>query len=755
MTRRIKVRTLLMGGFFTLLFVGLIFRLYWVQVVKEDFWSAQAINTWTRSKTIQQERGMLLDRDGNVLAADALAYTVAVNPKRLDELEKKHPEWKLTDQIVAKLHEVLGTKESDLRAMTVSKKDNGELRDQREVRPDGWKVDKAIKDTLSEFRDALRKQTGTNNVGLEFVEDTKRYYPNGSLASQIIGYESKEGEAVIGLEKEMNDQLEGEPGFIKYQRDNTGIQLPDGEMEFRQAVNGNDITLTIDRDIQFYIEEALRKAYDQYKPISITAIAADPNTMEILGMSSMPDFNPNNYWDYSSNQAAFRNDAIQSLYEPGSTFKIVTLAAAVEEGLFHPDDTYKSGSIRFPNVPTIHDHNWVGWGEISYLDGLKHSSNVAFTKLGYEMLGKEKLLKYINDFGFNAKTGIELPHEINRTINLQWPSDVARATFGQGSVLVTPIQQVAAVAAVANGGKLLQPHVVKSITDNATGEKIVTEPKVIRKVISEETSRKVGDYLESVVSDKAIGTGKNAYIPGYRIAGKTGTAQKVSAGEETDPNGTGYAKDRYVVSFIGYAPVEAPKIVLYVIMDEPHADNVGGGANVAPIFKEIMGQSLEHLGVKPNLPKTDDQPGATVKAAAASAEITAQVPDVVGMTVSQAQAALKQKSFPVGVLGKGTKVLQQLPKAGSIMPDSQRIYLLTEKQQGGVPDLKGLSLRDAIEMCTLLQVPFTIDGEGYVSGQKATKIGNQWTLQLTLVPSGLQKDDQDSASDEAAPDDKE
>ncbi len=748
MTKRIKLRSLLMGGLFTLLFVGLIFRLYWVQVVKADFWSAQAMKTWNKSDTLEQERGMLLDRDGNVLAADALAYTVTVSPKRLAELEEKHPEWNLTDQIVAKLHEVLGTEESKLRAMVTSKKSDGRYLDQREVRPDGWKVDKSVKDTLDLFINELREQTNTKNVGLSYIQATKRYYPNGSLASQILGYESKEGEALIGLEKELNDQLKGEPGYVKYQKDGTSKQLPDGVLDFKQAINGNDVTLTIDRDIQFYIEEALRKAYEKYQPISITAIAADPNTMEILGMASMPDFNPNNYWDYSNNQAAFRNNAIQSLYEPGSTFKIVTLAGAVEEGLFDPNEMYMSGRIKYTERDKpIRDYNYSGWGEISMLDGLKHSSNVAFVTLGYERLGKERLVKYINDFGFGQKTGIELPNEVSRSVDLNYPSEVATATIGQGKVIVTPIQQVTAVAAVANGGKLLEPHIVKSITNNETGEKIVKEPKVIRQVISEETSRKVGEYLEQVVSDREIGSGKLAYIPGYRIAGKTGTAQKVSTGGKTDPNGSGYAKDRFVVSFIGYAPVEAPKIVLYVIMDEPQAESAFGGTLIGPIFKEIMGQSLEHLGVKPNLPNTD-QPSIATVTTAASAEITTKVPDVVGMTVSQAQAAIKQKNFPVGVLGKGAKVLQQLPKSGSVMPDSQRIYLLTDTHQGGVPDLTGLSLRDAIEMCSLLQVPFTIEGEGYVASQKATKIGSQWTLELKLSPQGKQaNDDKDDSSD--------
>ncbi|MFC5467158.1 penicillin-binding transpeptidase domain-containing protein [Cohnella suwonensis] len=735
MTKRIKLRTLLTGGLITLLFLGIIVRVYWVQVVKADFWTEQAMKTWITSETLPQERGKLLDRDGKVLAADALAYTVAVGPKRIAELEKDHPEWRLTDQIVSKLHAVLGTSEDDLRKMIASKKDNGELRAQREIRPDGWKIDKSVMDRLAAFRTEMRKLTGVDNIGLYFMNEQKRYYPNDSLASHILGYEDKEGNAIAGLEKKLNDQLSGTPGFMKYQKDGERTQLPNGQLEYKQPVDGKTVTLTIDLDIQYYIEEALRAAFEKYKPISITAIAADPSTMEILGMASLPDYNPNLYWEKAKDQAAFRDNSIQSLYEPGSTFKIVTLAAAVQEGLFKPDDKYKSGSISFKNVPTIRDHNGSGWGEISYLDGLKHSSNVAFVKLGYEMLGKEKLVKYINNFGFGQKTGIELPNEGSRSVNLQWPSDVARATFGQGSVLVTPIQQVTAVAAVANGGKLMVPHIVKSISDPATGEKQVTEPQVVRQVISDAASRQVGEYLETVVSDKEIGTGKSAFIPGYRIAGKTGTAQKVVKNEETGKSE--YSKDRYVVSFIGYAPVENPKVVLYIVVDEPQVDNAGGGAIAGPIFKDIMGKSLKHLGIKPNLPKEEEagKASGTPENTGNTDDVTAIVPDVTGMTVAQAKDRLKQGKFPVGVHGSGSKVLQQLPKAGSVLPSTQRIYLLTDTKPGNVPELKGLSLRDAMEMCMLLKVAFTVEGEGYVVGQKAVKNAEgKWILQIKLAP---------------------
>ncbi|TJY43379.1 PASTA domain-containing protein [Cohnella pontilimi] len=729
MTRRIRLRTLWMGALFTLLFLGLVFRIYWIQVGPVAAqWADKARQYWMTSKSIPQERGMLLDRNGVVLAADAAAYTVALGPNRIALLDQENPDWRVADRIVSKLHNILGTPEDKLRAIVTAKKDDGKFLEQKEVRPDGWKIDKSVRDRLDAFREELKKLTGKKDVGIYFLEDQKRYYPNGLLASHILGYENKDGSAILGLEKTLDESLKGSPGFIKYEKDATGAQLPNGKVEMKPAVNGKNVTLTIDRDIQFYVEEALREAYEKYNPVSITAIAADPKTMDILGMASLPDFDPNQYWNAKGQ--AQKNNAIQSVYEPGSTFKIVTLAAAVQEGKFDPNETYKSGSILVTNkAKPIRDHNGGrGWGEITFLDGLKHSSNVAFVKLGFEKLGAEKLRSYIDAFGFGQKTGIELPGELAGAISFHnnIPSEVATASFGQGRVQVTPIQQVTAVAAVANGGKLMQPHLVKSISDPASGTKQVFEPKVVRQVISADSARKVGEYLETVVSDQKIGTGKNAYIPGYRIAGKTGTAQKVIDRK--------YSADKYVVSFIGYAPVEDPKIVLYVIVDEPQTALAGGSTVAAPIFKKIMEQSLRHLGVMPNLSKDEQNKSAASGASVARSDLTATVEDVTGMSVGQAQSELKRRSFDAVTIGKGAKVIQQLPKAGSVLPVSQPVFLLTETNPGSIPDLKGLSLRDALEMCSLLKIACTVKGEGYVVSQQEVKTAGKLTVQLTLAP---------------------
>ncbi|MBW7473655.1 PASTA domain-containing protein [Paenibacillus oenotherae] len=716
MTKRIKLRTLLIGGFITLFFAVLVGRVYWVQVVNADYWADKAREIWSKSETLVPVRGTISDRDGNVLAMDSAAYTVAVNPQLINKLG-------LEDVIVSKLHNVLNKPESELRDIVTSRGENGEFRRQREVRNEGWKIDKTLADRIDKFTKELKGQYDVEDVGIYLIKEQKRYYPKNNLASHLIGYEAKEGQAKMGLEAALDDVLSGEAGEIKYERDGFGVILENGEVEFKPSRDGKNVKLTIDAEIQHYVESAIKEAYDKYQPKSITAIAADPQTMEILGMANLPDFNPNEYWRGKAED--FDNHATKSLYEPGSTFKIVTLAAAIEEGIFNPDEPYQSGSIRVKGWPRpIYDHKREGWGTISFLDGLKHSSNVAFVKLGYERLQAAKLKDYITKFGFGQKTGIELGDSkgginFNPSINIE----VATAAFGQGRVQVTPIQQVAAVAAVANGGKLLVPHLVKEIEDPVTKKTEVIEPKVVRQVISEKTAKLAGEYLEQVVSDQKIGTGKNAYIEGYRVAGKTGTAQKV------EKNGKGYSTDKYVVSFIGYAPVENPKVIVYVVVDEPNDPNAGGGSAAAPVFKDIMLQSLRHLGIKSSLTSTGDKNQQKGQ--------TAQVPDLTDLKLAQAKEELKARSLGVEVVGKGGTVLQQIPKAGSFVSPAQRIYLITEdRSKLAIPNMSGLSLRDALEICSLLQIRVYTEGQGFVTSQMLAKQNGERVIKLKLAPPG-------------------
>jgi penicillin-binding protein 2B len=489
--------------------------------------------------------------------------------------------------------------------------------------------------------------------------------------------------------------MKGEPGSIVSEKDGFGYDIPHGDITYIPVVDGNHIKLTIDQNIQVYMEQAMRKAYEQYEPKAMTAVAVDPNTMEVLAMASLPTYDPNRYWEKVENMT---NAAVLSVFEPGSTFKIVTLAAAVEEGLFDPDATYMSGSIQVPGA-TIRDHNRSGWGEITYLEGVKRSSNVAFVKLGYEELGPEKLTAYIRNFGFGEPTGIDLPGEASGIVAMRYPAEYAAATFGQG-VAVTAIQQIAAVSAIANGGKLMKPYLLKEVIDSDTGEVIESfGPKVVRQVIREETARETALYLEQVVSDLEIGTGRRAYIEGYRVAGKTGTAQVVVDGK--------YAEDRWVASFIGFAPVENPKIALIVIAAEPKINDYRDAGNVVgPVFKEIMSKSLHYLGIASGAPA-----GGIVTISSGQE----QVPNLVGKTRVGAKNEAERHSVELEVLGNGDKVQAQFPEAGTVVGPGQKVYALTDPPERiAFPDVTGRSKRDVLQLCSLLNFACTLHGSGYV-----------------------------------------
>lgn len=718
MGKRIKLRTLFFGGIMTLLFFVLIGKLYHVQVVNGAMWYEQAKQRWAAAESLTAKRGEITDRNGNVLAMDTIAYNVSVDPQIIHDAD-------IVKEVVDGLHETLGIPKDELEAQVTAQKKDGTFFRSRELRNGGWLIDKEVADQIAEFRselvDKLRKEKKAPDSGIYMVETLKRFYPRKSLASQLVGYVSIDGENKSGIEAYFDEQLQGTDGYLKYEKDGKRVQLSKGDVDYQEPKDGSNVQLTIDNEIQGYVVEALRGVVAKYSPKSATAIAADPNTMEILAMANMPDFDPNEYSKYD--YASYFNHAVGSLYEPGSTFKIATLAAAVEEGLFNPDEIYQSGTVVVPGDPRpIREHNRVGWGKISFLDGLKYSSNAAFVKLGFEKLGGEKLREYLNRFGFGQKTGIELTNELAGIIDPRGNRDVASASFGQGRVQVTAIQQVVAVAAVANGGKLMEPHIVKSITDPTTNTTTMTEPKFVRQVISEETSKQVGEYLEQVVSDQQKGTGKNAYIEGYRVAGKTGTAQKVINGD--------YSADKFMVSFIGYAPVDNPRIVVYIIVDEPNNPEVGGGSAAAPAFREIVLKSLNKMGVAPDYDvKNNEGEGES------SRELKLEVPNVEKAKVANAQAKIQGKGLTAEIVGTGGSVLTQIPAAGSLISPAQKVYLITEKkEQLKVPDLTGVSLRDAIELTSLIGARLIPEGAGFVHSQQVVIENGERLVKVQLVP---------------------
>ncbi len=713
MKKKVALRSLLIGGGFTLLFVALMFRMYYLQVVEATVLLDGAKDVWSSSRELNPQRGAIMDRNGKVLAQDGPAYTVAVNPALVHQLD-------MEDAVVNVLAPALGLDNPSgrlkLMEKVTEKNGEGEYYKQREIRSEGWKIDG---DTADIIREGIKEK---ELEGVYLIEEQKRYYPADELAAHVIGYWRKDGVAISGLEYEYDAILNGVPGMIRYDRDRLGYELPNSKVLYEPAIDGKSLRLTIDENIQVYMEQAMQATWEQYQPEAITAIAVDPMTMDVLGMANMPTFNPNTYWEFDS-QSDFFNTAVSGIYEPGSTFKIVTLSAAVEEGIFNPNATFESGSIRVPGA-TIHDHNWSGWDEITYMEGLKRSSNVAFVKLGYEQLGYEKLNQYIHDFGFGDQTGIELPGEQAGQISIRGniPSEVATATFGQGRVSVTAMQQVAAISAIANGGKLMKPHLVNEVLEPETNEVLSrTEPEVVRQVLQPETAAQVAEYLESVISDQEIGTGRRAYIEGFRIAGKTGTAQKVIDGKYSENN-------QYVVSFAGFGPVEDPKIALIVIVDEPKvADYSEGSGVVAPLFKEIMAKSLRYLGVAAKEP--------TEKITLADVDTT--VPDVVSYTRLAAENELLRQSMEVEWIGTGDTVLRQFPKAGDAAIPGESILLLTsEPQDTHLPDLTGKSLRDALQTAALLEYHAEIEGQGYVVSQSVTNQNGERMVHLKLQAPG-------------------
>ncbi|GAB1156559.1 stage V sporulation protein D [Paenibacillus illinoisensis] len=708
MVKRIKMRTLLIGGCITLFFLVLITRIFFIQVVNGSTWQGYASELVEREQTIKASRGSITDRNGNILATDAPAYTVSVNPEMIHELG-------IEDVVTTKLAAILGKNESEMRALVTAKDKNGKFYKQREVRSEGYKISPELAAKVTALREELKEEYKAQNA-IVMAQESKRFYPEETLASHLLGYMSRDGKAVNGLEVSYDEELTGTDGYLNYQKDAKGIKLPDSQDNYLPPQNGNNLKLTIDDTIQFYIEDAIKEAVAQYNPLSMTVIAADPNTMEILGMANWPNFNPNTYWE-TPDQKDFINHATQSIYEPGSTFKIVTLAGAVEEKLFDPNATFESKRINIGGF-SISD-NGHAYGTISYLEGVKRSSNVAFVNLGYNMLGGERLRHYIDEFGFGQKTGIDLPSESASPIKpLVYKSEIATAAYGHGLVQVTPIQQVAAISAIANGGKLMVPHLVKEIINPNDGTTEVTKPKEVRQVISKESAKLVSGYLEQVVADQQIGTGRNAYIEGYRVAGKTGTARKWV-------NGEGYSKTKDVVSFIGFAPVNDPKIAMLVLIDQPSGTNIGGGAAAAPVFKKIVSQTLQYMGVPKDTTKTTDKKAATV--------VQTKTPDLTGKTAKQARSQLLNAGIAYETLGKGESVIRQYPAAGELMNPGQRIYLLTEDSSSmKVPDLTGESLRDAMEVLSLMKVGVIVKGEGYVVSQKEQVSGEQRTIQLTL-----------------------
>ncbi|MDR4886595.1 stage V sporulation protein D [Fredinandcohnia sp. QZ13] len=632
-TVRKRLSLVLFIGF--LLFLIIDVRLGYVQFFVGNKLTALAKDSWSRDIPFEPERGKIIDRNDVVLATNQSAPTVLVVPRQIEN----------PAEAAEKLAAVLNmSKEKAYKKIT-------ENESKVYINPEGRKIS----------HEKANEVRALGIKGVYIAEDSKRHYPFGSYLSHVLGFAGIDNQGLTGLEKSYDEELKGEKGSVQFYSDAKGRRMPDIADDYTPPKDGLDLKLTIDTRIQSLIERELDNAEAQYNPDGIIAIAMNPNNGEILGMSSRPDFDPANFRNVPQ-EVYNRNLPVWSTYEPGSTFKIITLAASLEEGKVNLDNDHFNdpGFVKVGGA-TLKCWKRGGHGHQTFLEVVQNSCNPGFVELGTR-LGKDTLFKYVRDFGFGQKTGIDLQGEgtgiLFKPENVG-PVELATTAFGQG-VAVTPIQQVAAVSAAVNGGTLYQPYVAKEWINPVTGKVVKSNsPIAKRKVISEETSKQVRYALESVV---AKGSGGGAYVDGYRVGGKTGTAQK-------SKKGGGYLQNNHIVSFIGFAPADDPQIVVYIAVDNPKGTVQFGGVVAAPIVGNIMRESLPLLGIE----KRDKQIEKEIRLWTDKKYL--EVPNLIGLTKKELQQQLM--NIKLDISGKGNVVVDQAPNPGERVQEGTtlRIHL--------------------------------------------------------------------------------
>ncbi len=689
----IKKRMVFLLLVFSLSIIFLLGRFVWLQLVKGNEYRQLAFEQQRREREISPKRGIIYDRNGKELAYSASVERVTINPREFrescDDVEKA------AEELAAIL---------ELDRESVLKKINSNL---------GWqsikrKIDKDVGNQVRQW--AQEREL----AGVYVDEDSKRFYPYGNLACHVIGFTGTDNEGLEGIEAVMDKYLKGYPGKILSGMDASNRQLP-FEQELRiDAQDGLNVVLTIDEAIQHFATRALEKAIADNKVLNGgAAIVMDPRNAEILAMVSKPDYDLNNPWaapdipgiDESTwkgtteeevdilRRSVWRNKVVADTYEPGSAFKAITAAIALEEGVVTPETPTNDAPVK------IGKHTINCWrvgrlhGSMTFKEGVYNSCNPVFVKVAMD-IGIEKFYKYVKAFGFYDKTGIELGE--GRSIFHKEPReiDLAVASFGQ-RFQVTPIQMITAYAAIANGGKLLKPRLVKEITDSSGNVVQKFEPEVIRNVISRETSDTLKEILEGVVSK---GTGKNAYIEGYRVAGKTATSETTEKG-------------RYIASFAAFAPADNPVVCVLVILDNPTGPyGYYGGVIAGPVVREILEQTLDYLGVERRYTKEEEE----------KMRQQVFVPELEGLTLAEAKKLLEKNNLRYKIEGEGytdeTKVVQQTPTAGAGVLGKSVVILYTydpgEQVKVRMPDLLHKTVEEAAEALNRVGLNIRIIGSG-------------------------------------------
>ncbi|KZD34265.1 Peptidoglycan glycosyltransferase [Bacillus cereus] len=685
---------------FIVLFLTMLLRIFYIQavgVVHNVNVKDLAKEQQNKNGVLEANRGTIYDQNGKVLVQDSTTYRIVVNLKGKDKLkDKEDTAQRLADALEVDKEEIM--------------KNFHEGRTQVEIGKIGRNLSRETKEEINNLK----------IPGVSFTTEKARVYPNEDFASYILGFARPDdkGNAVgkFGLEESLDKYLRSTNGNVSYVGSRKGIPLTNDIGKVEPAKNGNNVYLTLDKQINSFLEDAMNKAAQHYDPSMLVGIIADPKTGKILAMSSKPSYNPN-----KGDIEYFLNDPIANAFEPGSTMKVFTLASAINEGVYNGKEYFQSGKYAVGSAE-IKDHNGgYGWGSITFDEGFERSSNVAFSILEDQLLKPNKFKQYMNKFGFNQKTGIDLPGESKNTLLLNTQIQQVTTSFGQGST-VTPIQIVQAATAIANDGKMMQPYIVDKVV-NPTNKQVIVEnkPKEIGNPIKKETADKVRNLMERVITSSK-GTGTMYKIDGYPIGGKTGTAQI------PNPENGRYmeGKDNYIFSFLGMAPIDDPQLVVYLAIKQPKLKgNEYGAQPLAEIFKPVMKNSLEYLKVKPYTEK---------QMADATKQSEIKVQNYVNQTMDTVKnIAEKEKLQPV-LLGEG-KIIKQYPQTSEVMSEGDRILLVGSNVK--MPNLKGWSMRDVMYFSKLLKLDLKTSGMGYVTSQSIEKgqdLQEGDTLELELEP---------------------
>ena len=672
------VLMILMG---VVMFVLLFFRLFDLQITRHEELQGKAVNQQTRRTVVTANRGTIYDAGGNILAISSSAETIILSPLEIDNAvnDTENPVSWTKESLAAGLAEILGKDASAIRKRMDNVKSQYEVIQLR-----------ADEDTAAK----VRSYVDENKIaGVHLVADTKRYYPYGSLAAQVIGFVGDENTGLYGLEAYYEKELEGQSGLVISSKDQAENDMLYTYEQYFAAKNGNDLTLTLDTTIQYYLEKGIESMVDKFSAANgASGIVMDAKTGGILAMASYPNYDLNDFLTVSDQTLQeriergestvadmqllqWRNKALNDTYEPGSTFKILTLSAALEEGVVDKTTTVNCGGSVNISGYTIHCSNKNGHGLQTLVQSVGNSCNPAFINYGLR-IGNEKFYEYMRSFGLMNTTGIDLGGEavgVFAADSSFTQLDLACYAFGQ-NFTVTPLALIAAQAACVNGGYLHTPYLVERITDSDGNVTYRHDDTPVRQVISEQTSATVRECLEYVV---ASGTGKNGQVAGYRIGGKTGTADKGQTGD-------------VVVSFLCFAPADDPQVIMLITMDTPSRATgtyVSGGNMVAPTASTVMAEILPYLGVEPSY-SAEELLG-----------MDTTVPNVIGMSVEEAKAKLKDRALSYKIVGDGETITDQTPAGGAIIPGKSSVILYVGEEKSTdkcvVPHLIGKTPSEA------------------------------------------------------------